>query len=206
MLLTQALTTSLVFPYSSLIMIFAFSYPSVLSGNPSMSTLALGSNSSCKQANFVTDTIPFCRFGPNLRPICKCSVEFCDRKLQQLWSHGFLCSLFLLADCYGLLEFHLLIQQLTLLAHPLLVFHPAIIVDSGLVETHISDHFLFFAALNLRMPKPPAAYVVARSFKYYDPQSFLSDLNKIPWYENILSDDVNEKLLHFNKAFFPGSG
>ena len=30
----------------------------------------------------------------------------------------------------------------------------------------------------------------------------MSDLNKIPWYENILSDDVNEKLLHFNKAFF----
>ena len=65
-----------------------------------------------------------------------------------------------------------------------------------------SDHFLVFAALNLRMPKPPAVYVVARSYKYYDPQSFLSDLNKIPWYENILSGDVNEKLLHFNKAFF----
>ena len=52
------------------------------------------------------------------------------------------------------------------------------------------------------MPKPPAAYVVARSYKYYDPRSFLSDLNKIPWYENILSYDVNEKLLRFNKAFF----
>ena len=80
--------------------------------------------------------------------------------------------------------------------------NPAIIVDSGIVETHISDHFLVFAALNLRMPKPLAAYVVARSYKYYDPQSFLSDLNKIPWYENILSADVNEKLHHFNKAFF----
>ena len=65
-----------------------------------------------------------------------------------------------------------------------------------------SDHFLVFAALNLRMPKPPAAYFVARSYKYYDPQSFLGDLNKIPRYENILSDDVSEKLLHFNKAFF----
>ena len=30
----------------------------------------------------------------------------------------------------------------------------------------------------------------------------MSDLNKIPWYEIILSDDVNEKLLHFNEAFF----
>ena len=29
----------------------------------------------------------------------------------------------------------------------------------------------------------------------------MSDLNKIPWYEIILSDDVNEKLLHFNEAF-----
>ena len=32
--------------------------------------------------------------------------------------------------------------------------HKAIIVDSGIVETHISDHFLAFAALNLKMPKP----------------------------------------------------
>ena len=54
-------------------------------------------------------------------------------------------------------------------------------VDSGLVETHISDHYLVFAVLNLRIPKPPAAHVVTRSYKHYD---------------------VNDKLLHFNKAFF----
>lgn len=52
------------------------------------------------------------------------------------------------------------------------------------------------------MPKPPAAYAVARSYKYFDPQSFLSGLNKIPWCENIWSNDVNKKLLHFNEAFF----
>ena len=68
-------------------------------------------------------------------------------------------------------------------------------MDSGIVETHIRDHCLVFAALNLRMPKPPAAYVVARSYKYYDPQSFLSDLNKIPWYENILRHYVVIALL-----------
>ena len=75
-------------------------------------------------------------------------------------------------------------------------------MNSGIVKTHISDHYLVFAALNLRMPKPPASYVVARSYKYYDPQNFLSDLNKFPWDEDILSDDVNEKLLLFNKACF----
>ena len=53
------------------------------------------------------------------------------------------------------------------------------IVDSSIVETHISDHYLVFATLNLRRPKPLAAYVVARSYKYYDPQSVLSELNKI---------------------------
>ena len=71
--------------------------------------------------------------------------------------------------------------------------NPAIIVDSGIVETVV---------LNLRMPKPPAVYVVTRSYRYYDPQSFLSDLNKIPLYENTLCNDVNEKLPHFNEAFF----
>ena len=34
-----------------------------------------------------------------------------------------------------------------------------------------------------------------------DPQSLSSDLNKIPWYQNILSDDVNEKLRLINEAF-----
>ena len=80
--------------------------------------------------------------------------------------------------------------------------NPAITVDSGIVKTRISDHYLVFAVLNLRMPKPQAIYVVTRSYKHYDPQSFLSDLNKIPRYENILSDDVDEKLPHFNKAFY----
>ena len=80
--------------------------------------------------------------------------------------------------------------------------NPAITVDSGIVETHISDHYLVFVVLNLRMPKPPAAYVVARRYKHYDPRSFFCDLHKIPWYGNMLSDDVNEKLLHFNQAFF----
>ena len=65
--------------------------------------------------------------------------------------------------------------------------NPAISVDSGIVETHISDHYLVFAALNLKMPKPPAAYVVARSYKYYDSRSFLSDLNKIPWFLGLSS-------------------
>ena len=59
----------------------------------------------------------------------------------------------------------------------------------------------FPARLNFQREKP-WEQGCARSYKYYDPQSFLSDLNKIPWYENILFDDVNEKLLHFNKAFF----
>ena len=55
-------------------------------------------------------------------------------------------------------------------------------MDSGIVETRISDHYLVFAVFNLRMPKPPAAYVVPRSYKHYDPQSFLSDIDKLPWY------------------------
>ena len=46
---------------------------------------------------------------------------------------------------------------------------------------------------------------IPESFKvgWYPPKKTgSSHLNKIPWYENILSYDVNEKLLRFNKAFF----
>ena len=84
----------------------------------------------------------------------------------------------------------------------ILTSNPAMAVESGIVKIQISDHYLIFTLLNLRMPKRPSAYVVARSYKHYDPQSFLSDLRKIPWQENTLFDDANEKLVHFNKAFF----
>lgn len=77
----------------------------------------------------------------------------------------------------------------------------ASIAESGVMKTHISDHYLIYAVLNLKMPKQPPTYVIARNYKHYDPESFVSDLTQVPWHENSLIDDVNEKLYHFNETF-----
>ena len=77
----------------------------------------------------------------------------------------------------------------------------ALVTDSGVVETHISDHYLVYAVLNFKAPKPLPTYVISRSYKNYDSESFVNDLAQVPWYENALIDDAGEKVEHFNAKF-----
>ena len=75
----------------------------------------------------------------------------------------------------------------------------ALVTDSGVVKTHISDHYLVYVVLNLKAPKPLPTYVISRSYKNYDPESFVNDLAQVPWYENAFIDDAGEKVVHFNE-------
>lgn len=77
----------------------------------------------------------------------------------------------------------------------------SLIVESGVVETHIGDHYLIYSVLKLKVPKPPPTYVTARSYKQYDPGSFTDDLAQVPWPENFLIDNASEKVDHFNRNF-----
>ena len=52
----------------------------------------------------------------------------------------------------------------------------SLVTDSGVVETHISDHYLVYAVLNFKAPKPLPTYVISRSYKNYNSESFVSDL------------------------------
>ena len=79
--------------------------------------------------------------------------------------------------------------------------HSALVTDSGVVETHISDHYLVYAVLNFKAPKPLPTYVISRSYKNYDSESFVNDLAQVPWYENSLIDDAGEMVKHFNEKF-----
>jgi hypothetical protein len=77
----------------------------------------------------------------------------------------------------------------------------SLVVGSGMLETHVSNHYLVFSGLNLKMPKPAPIYITARNYKNYDRHSFLEDLTQINWSENTLIDDCNEKVDHFNLCF-----
>ncbi len=77
-----------------------------------------------------------------------------------------------------------------------------LVVESGVLENHISDHFLIFDVLKLKLPKPQPKVVTARNYKHYDPEiKFLQDLAQIPWCSNLLMDDVNEKVARFDTHF-----
>lgn len=76
-----------------------------------------------------------------------------------------------------------------------------LVADSGVVETHISDHYLVYSTLKLKRPKPAPTYVTARNYKHYDADEFVDDLLQVPWYENSSIDDVNEKVEHFDANF-----
>lgn len=60
----------------------------------------------------------------------------------------------------------------------------ALVTDSGVVETHISDHYLVYAVLNFKTPKPLPTYVISKSYKNYDSESFVNDLAQVPWCED----------------------
>ena len=60
----------------------------------------------------------------------------------------------------------------------------ALVTDSGVVETHISNHYLVHAELNFKTPKPLPTYVISKSYKNYDSESFVSHLAQVPWCED----------------------
>ena len=76
-----------------------------------------------------------------------------------------------------------------------------IVEDSGVVVSHISDHFLVSTSLELKLPKSPSGSVNIRSYKNYDRDKFVEDLKQVSWHETALVDDVSEMLDHFNTNF-----
>ena len=73
--------------------------------------------------------------------------------------------------------------------------------NGGVVVSHISDHFLVYISLKLRLPKSPTGFVNVRSYKNYDRDKFVKDLEQVSWHETALVDYVSEMLDHFNINF-----
>ena len=76
--------------------------------------------------------------------------------------------------------------------------NPGLVVESGTVETRISDHHLVYSTLNLKLPKPTPTYAKTRCYKH---RNFLENLAQVPWSENVLIDNASEKVNHFNHYF-----
>ena len=69
-------------------------------------------------------------------------------------------------------------------------------------DVHISavaDHCLVAVTLKLKAPKPRPSYIFTRSYKTYNPESFLSDLEYVPFHIANIFDDFNDQVDVFNK-------
>lgn len=55
----------------------------------------------------------------------------------------------------------------------------------GVAKINISDDYLVYATLKLKVLKPPPKYIISRSYKRYDPVSFTDELERIPWNETM---------------------
>ena len=58
----------------------------------------------------------------------------------------------------------------------ILVSSTALVLESGVINTSISDHLPVYVLLKLKAPKMPASYITTRSYKNYNPSLFYSDL------------------------------
>jgi hypothetical protein len=56
----------------------------------------------------------------------------------------------------------------------------AIIKETRVVETHVSDHYLIDTCVNTKLPKPPVIYTTSRSYKKYQPKHLGNDLVQFP--------------------------
>ena len=80
---------------------------------------------------------------------------------------------------------------------------PDLVLESGVIETCISDHFWVYMVLNLKLPKQPQSYITVRSFKNYNPVLFTADLvsKRETLLQSIFTEsDVNSKLSMLNDA------
>ena len=76
-----------------------------------------------------------------------------------------------------------------------------IVEESGVVVSHVCDHFLVYTSLKLKLPKSPSGSVNIRSYKNYDCDKFVEDLKQVSWDETAFVDKVREMLDHFNTNF-----
>ena len=92
-------------------------------------------------------------------------------------------------------------SQSSSLINVILASNTDLVVKGGVEMTHISDHYLVYSILKLKLSKSSPNYVLATSLKNYSPEQFKSDLAQIIWEENLIHNDVNKQTENFNHKF-----
>lgn len=75
------------------------------------------------------------------------------------------------------------------------------ILSSGVVDVQISDHSLVFTILRLSAPRLQSRKIYARSYKNFNSDIFLEDLQNAPFHVMDVFDDVDDKLFAFESLY-----
>ena len=79
----------------------------------------------------------------------------------------------------------------------------SLIREAKVVPAPFSDHDLVFISLGLKKKRSKPVCITTRSYKDFDPDSFLVDLNCSPWSVIDCFEDVDDKINAFNLFFNP---
>ena len=82
-----------------------------------------------------------------------------------------------------------------------LVSNKDIVQTSGVLDLTISDHYLVYVVLDMKLPKLSPTYITTRSFKNYTADQFSSDTAQVPWSTVELMDSVDDRVNAFNDLF-----
>ena len=75
------------------------------------------------------------------------------------------------------------------------------VINCDVFESAVADHCLVTTTLKLKAPKPSPSYIVTRSYKNYNPELFLSDLEQAPFHIANIFDDFDDQVNVFNSLF-----
>ena len=75
------------------------------------------------------------------------------------------------------------------------------IVQSGVLQLNLSDHFLVYCVVKSGIPKSPPKIIDYRSFKTLDQNKFTKDLNQIPWSVLDSFDNIDDAVSAWNYLF-----
>ena len=75
------------------------------------------------------------------------------------------------------------------------------ITDSGVVPVSLSDHYLVYCVLKAGVIKATPKTIEYRSYKNFNVNTFLADLNSVPWHVIENEEDIDDDVFIWNQLF-----
>ena len=76
-----------------------------------------------------------------------------------------------------------------------------LVKQTDVLKITISDHFLVYSMLNLKMPRTKPVTITTRSYKNFNENVFSDDVSKVPWDTVKVFEHIDDQVSCFNDLF-----